>query len=194
MADICAKIALRRRLDPIVTIGKIHIIEVELQNILFGIFLFQFYRNIHFLDLSFPGLFVGKKDRTRQLLGNGTSALGHLTVLDHGDHGTHNAPVINSLVLVKALILGTDDCLLDVDRNVFVFYVVDILFPFEHRQGSTIDIVGNTGLVLAESILGGMGNQADRLRFHGTDLGSIASRIIISHCRYHQQHQYHLKF
>ena len=74
LADILAEIALGSGSDAVEAIHEIDIIDVEVEDLVLGVFLLHFQGNKDLLHLALPGLILGQKDRSRQLLGNRGSA------------------------------------------------------------------------------------------------------------------------
>ena len=86
---LTVKIAMARCLNTIISVHEIDIIQVELHNIVLGIFLFQLHRYEHFLDFSLPVLVCIQINISGELHRDGTATLGNSLVLYDGLCGTH---------------------------------------------------------------------------------------------------------
>ena len=70
-----AEIALRRRLNSIQAVPEIHLVEVELEDLVLGVFRFDPGREDQLLELASNGLVRLEKALAGELLGNGAAAL-----------------------------------------------------------------------------------------------------------------------
>ena len=86
---LTVKIAMARCLNTIISVHEIDIIQVELHNIVLGIFLFQLHRYEHFLDFSLPVLVRIQVNISGELHRDGTATLSNSLVLYDGLCGTH---------------------------------------------------------------------------------------------------------
>ena len=86
---LTVEIAMARCLNTIISIHEIDVIQVELHNIVLGIFLFQLHRYEHFLDFSLPVLVRIQVNISGELHRDGTATLGNSLVLYDGLCGTH---------------------------------------------------------------------------------------------------------
>lgn len=74
---LTVKIAMARCLNTIISVHEIDIIQVELHNIILGIFLFKRHRYEHFLDFSLPVLVRIQINISGELHRDGAATLGN---------------------------------------------------------------------------------------------------------------------
>ena len=105
------EIPLCRSLHSIVSVAKIDIIKIKLQNLVLGIPLLHLSGYEHFLNLTVPGNFLGKKYISCQLLGYGTGSLDNLASLLIHKCCPDYCLVINSLMAVEIMVLHYNKCI-----------------------------------------------------------------------------------
>ena len=128
---IFIKISFRCRFDPVIAIGKVNIVQIKFQNLLFTVLLLQRHGNEHLLNLSAVGGFKIKENVSGQLLGDGTSTHGYLSfVSDQRQNRTGNSFNIDSTMRCKILILHRNDCQLRRVRNIIILQIMYIFCSF----------------------------------------------------------------
>ena len=111
------KIALRRGSDPVIAVHEIDIVEIELKDLVLIIFLLKGPGDKDLLDLSLPGSAVVEEDSPGQLHCDRTSALSDLSAKNKLSGGTNDRLIIDTVMLIIALVLYTDDRLFEKVRD-----------------------------------------------------------------------------
>ena len=113
-----AEIAAGGELDAVGAAAEIDGVEIGLENVGLGERVLDLRGEHHLAQLALIGDVVADQEILHHLLGDGRSALGPARAGEVRDHGADQAALVDALVLVEALVLGGDERLLDMDRNV----------------------------------------------------------------------------
>ena len=118
--DRLAEVELRRRLDAVGAVAEVHLVAVEREDLLLGVALLDLHREQQLLDLALPGLLVGEEQLAGELLGQraGAAGLAHLDQV--GDDGAGQPGEAQPEVLEEAGVLGGEDGLAHLQRDVVV--------------------------------------------------------------------------
>ena len=118
--DRLAEVQLRRRLDAVGAVAEVHLVAVEREDLLLGVALLDLHRQQQLLDLALPGLLVGEEQLAGELLGQraGAAGLAHLDQV--GDDGAGQPGEAQAEVLEEAGVLGGQDGLAHLQRDVVV--------------------------------------------------------------------------
>ena len=128
-----AEISFRRRLNPIIAIGKIDRIQIKFQYLFFIKLFFKFQRDKNFLDLPLIRFLRRQVYPPGELLRNRTGSLGYFAaVFNLHPDSAHNAPGVDSVVLVKFFILRNYKRILHILRYFINRQIVGILLAFKH--------------------------------------------------------------
>ena len=119
------------RLDTVIAVGIVNIVDVIFQNLLLGILLFQLHGNEDLFHLPLPAHRMRQENIPAQLLGDGAATLGDGLLTHQRYHRPENGLHVKALMLVKPLVLDADKRLLHIVRDLLGFQVVDILVPFQ---------------------------------------------------------------
>ena len=112
-----AKIAARRRLDAVQPIAEVHLVEIELQDLVLGVHAFDARGKDELLKLA-PHRFVGRqKALTGQLLRDRAAALRRSTRSQVGDGRRRDTDEIESAVPAKPLIFDRHDRIDEMRRH-----------------------------------------------------------------------------
>ena len=110
---LLAEVSERSGTYSIITPSKINTVEIEFENLRLGVALLDAVRQEHLGNLTLHAgltallaLFLQVVGIARQLLGNGARSLSGLARLEIKISRTHHADVIDTLMLIKALILA----------------------------------------------------------------------------------------
>ena len=112
---------LRGRLDTVRAVAEVDLIEVELEDLLFRIARLDLPRDLRFLELSRHCLLARDllgEDVARELHGERREALREVAMHDVGGEGAEDAGPVDPRVVVEALVLGDDERLLHLLRDV----------------------------------------------------------------------------
>ena len=113
-----AEVITRRQLDPPRAAAEIDRVEIEFQDLGLAQGALQPRRHNDLAHLALIGDVVADQQVLHDLLGDGRTALGSAGAREVRHHGANEAALVDALMLVKALVLGCDERLLDVDRNI----------------------------------------------------------------------------
>src|SRR5262245_19835285 len=99
----------RCRLYAVQTVAEVDLVQVHLQDLILGEFVFEAPREHRFLQFSSQGLVGRQKVLARELLRQRAAALHGTSRAQVGQGSGGDANDIDSVVLVEALILNGDD-------------------------------------------------------------------------------------
>jgi hypothetical protein len=123
-------------------------------------------RDDDFAHLALVGDVVADQQVLHHLLGDGRAALRPARAREIRHHGADEAALVDALVLVEALVLGGDECLLDVERDI------------PERHPDTAVALGEIGETLALGIEHAAGaGQARALE--AAVVGQVGDRAVI---------------
>ena len=118
-----AVIALRRRLDAVGAGAEIDAVEIELEDLVLGVFALEPERQDRLLDLARGGALLGQEEVLGELLGQRRAALGDAARGQVAEDSARDADRIDAEMVVEAPVLDRDEGLgqigrqlLDVDR------------------------------------------------------------------------------
>ena len=139
--DILAEIGACCRLNAISPLSKINLVHIEFKNFIFRVLTLELKREKDFLNLAFQRSILCQIGILRKLLCNGRAALRNRASAYIRPNGTHNPARVNADVLVEAVVLNGDKCILKVFR-----YLIDadrsaVLSSVDVRDLVAIDIV-----------------------------------------------------
>ena len=152
-----------RCLNTIISIGKKDIIDIELQNLIFRIFLFHLCGHENLLDLTGIRLIrirqIVRKDITGKLLCNSTGTSGRILspqfVKEQGHPCTDQCLRIISGMLVKVAILCNHKRILYILRDLVKGKIIGIMISLELCQNLALGIINKACLRGLKSILRG---------------------------------------
>ncbi len=113
-----AEIAVRRSLDPIGAGAEIDAVEVELEDLVLGVFVFEPDRQDGLLDLARHGAFLGQEQVLGELLGQGRAALHAAAADDVAQQRTGDPHGVDAVVDIEAPVLDGHEGLRQVGRKV----------------------------------------------------------------------------
>ena len=120
-AHVLAEVALRCRLDTVGAIAEINLVQVQLENFLLRVFAFDRQRHFRLAQLADDRLGAFEplgEDVPRELHGDGREALRE-PAADHVDgHRAEDADEVDTVMTVKAFVLGEDERILHQRRKV----------------------------------------------------------------------------
>ena len=112
-----SEIALRRLLNSVQTRPEKDPVHIQLQNFFFSKSSVHLPRQCHFNDLSADRFFLHPERVPRQLHGQRARSLNHFAVFGISQTGTHRTNHVNATVLVKTLILASQQRFLKIRRH-----------------------------------------------------------------------------
>ncbi len=117
---VLPEVDLRGSLDAVGPGSEVDLVQVQLEDRVLGEVAFDLHRHPRFLELAGEGLLAAdllREDVARQLHRDGREPLGEAhrqeVVLD----GAHDAPIVDPVVIVEALVLGRDERLAHRQRD-----------------------------------------------------------------------------
>ena len=113
-----AEIALRRRLDAIGAGAEIDPVEVEFENLGFGMLALQPEREFDFLQLALQRALLGQEQVLGELLGQRRAALRNAAMQDVGDGRAHDAERIDAVMRIEPAVLDGDEGLRQIGRQI----------------------------------------------------------------------------
>ncbi len=126
------KIGPRRHFDTPGAAAEIDAVEIELENLALAQLALDPRRHDHLADLALVGKIVAHQQVFRDLLGDGRAALRAAGLGKVAEEGADQAALVDPLVLIEAPILGRDEGLLYVLRNVGKHHPHAALIFLEH--------------------------------------------------------------
>ena len=102
-----AEIIHRSCFDAVSSLPKVNLVQIHGKNFIFSIFIFQFFGDKSFFNLTGYSTFLSKESILCELLGNGTASL-YFAAAKSGEEGTQRTAIINAAMLIKAVILNSD--------------------------------------------------------------------------------------
>ena len=143
------------RLDSVISVGEINVVDIKFQEFLLGIFFFQCHGDKDFLNLPFPFDRMRQVNISGQLLGDRTAALGDAVAGYQPFRGPQDGERIEAVVPVETLVL-------DADKRVFYLFryligsQIDDIFPVISQKGdeAAVRIIDFSGLVRFEVLDG----------------------------------------
>ena len=164
------EICLRSRLNPIISVGEVDVIEIKLQDLLLGVFLLHRDGNKHFLNLSAVGRLKVQEHIPGKLLRDGTSSLSDLTPVPDQRHSrSGNTFYIDTAVGGKVLVLDGDNRQLGRIRDILVLQIVDVFLPFQLFDLISLCIVDQRGLFCLKCVLIAFRHDFHGVPVHGRD-------------------------
>ena len=133
------------RLDPVISISKIYIIEIKLHNIIFTIFLLKLHCNKDFLYFTLPCFSGIKVYIPRKLHRYRASTLTYLSILDYSFGRPDYGFIVYTIMTVKLFILNTNHSRNKVCRYILIFNIFCVFFRCCLRYKRTIRIVEQAG-------------------------------------------------
>ena len=118
VARAMAEIFARRRLDAIGAGAEIDAVQIEFENLVFRILMFEPERQDRLLDLAREGSFLGQEQVLGELLGQGRAALNRAAARQVCRTGAQNAERIDAEMRIEVAILDRDEGLWQVRRQV----------------------------------------------------------------------------
>ena len=118
LVERLAEVRLRGRAETIGALAKVNLVDVELEDLLLVQAVLDLEGEERLVQLAGERLLRGKKEITRHLHGDGARALAPAAIDEIGVGGTQHADVIDPRMLVEALVLGGDDGVLQLRRDV----------------------------------------------------------------------------
>ena len=112
-----AEVAERRRFGTVEAGAEIHLVEIELQDLVLRVLLLDAPGENDFLELARIGLLGAQEALTRQLLSQRAAALRSRAVPEVADGRPGDADEVDALVVVEALILDGHDGLNEMGRD-----------------------------------------------------------------------------
>ena len=112
------EIAARGHVDAPRAAAEINGVEIHLHDLVFAQRRVEPRSHDHFAQLALVADIVADQKVLRDLLRDGRAALWPARLRDVGDEGADQAALVDALVLIEPLVLGGDERLLDVLRNV----------------------------------------------------------------------------
>ena len=109
LARVLGEIVPRRFLDAVAPTAKVHMVEIEVQDLVLGELVLQAPRQDELPHLSCQGAFGGQEHQLDHLLGDGAAALRGSTGDDVSADRPQDTAVVEALVLVEVRILGSED-------------------------------------------------------------------------------------
>ena len=122
-----AEIVQRSRFYSVAARAEVHIIEIHFKYVVFFIQPLHLHCKHGFLKLSGYCFFACKVAQLYKLLSNGACALGKAHLLYVRPQRAHNADEINAAVLIKARILGRNERLLHMVRQLLYALIYPVL-------------------------------------------------------------------
>ena len=141
-----------RRLNSIVAISEIYIIQIKFQDLILRVLLLHAARNENLFDLSLPCPLLRNKHIARKLHRNRTAALRNLPVLHHRFYSAQQRPVVHPVMTIELLILNADNRRLCIRRNVIALKIVGIPAFLERRDHAPVRRIDNARLMSPECI------------------------------------------
>ena len=108
------KVAPRRRFGAVQAIAEIHLVQIDLENFVFGIEMFDPLRNDRFAPFPAQRLVAGQKAHARELLRNGACTLRRAPLAQVGHQRPDQADAVDTVVFVEAHVFDRDDGLLQI--------------------------------------------------------------------------------
>ena len=106
LAGVLLEVISRRFLDPVATVTEVHVVEVEVQNLVFAQLAFEPPREDELADLTRNRPFGSQQHELYDLLRDRAAALRSPTLHDVAAHRSQNAVVVEPLVLVEVCVFG----------------------------------------------------------------------------------------
>ena len=137
--------------NSVIAVCKIHVIQIKFHNFILTVTFFEFPRKKHLLHLVLPRLFRLHINQLGKLHGNRTSTLrASLRFFqfrhDCGFDRTHECLQIHTVMLVKLLVLNTDNRCDKILWNILVFDILRILVSPSFRDQFSVFIKNGAGL------------------------------------------------
>ncbi len=109
---------MRGGVDAIGAGAEIDAIQVELEDLVLGVFVLEPERQQRLLNLPGEGALVGEEEVLRELLGDGAAALDDVAGAEIGEGGARQPPGIDAEMAVEAPVLGGDHRRRQIARHV----------------------------------------------------------------------------
>ena len=175
---LLAEIAAGRELDPPGAAAEINRIEVELEDLRFAQRVLDPRCHDHLADLAVIGEVLADQEVLHDLLGDGRAALRAPGLRKVADEGADQPALVDPSVAIEALVLGREERLLDVFRNVAERDPLPPLVLLEHlREAFALAVEHDAGARQLEALeLVVIGQVGDRLVVVVDDLAEIDGR------------------
>ena len=172
---LLAEIAAGRELDPPGAAAEINRIEVELEDLRFAQRVLDPRCHDHLADLAVIGEVLADQEVLHDLLGDGRAALRASGLRKVADEGADQAALVDPSVAIEALVLGREERLLDVFRNIAERDPLPPLVLLEHlREAFALAVEHDAGARQLEALeLVVIGQVGDRLVVVVDDLAEI---------------------
>jgi hypothetical protein len=113
-----AEVDLRGGRESVRALAEIDLIYVQLEDLVFGETVLDLERQQRLIELARQRLFGSEEKVARNLHRDRARALASAALCEIGVGGAQHAEIIDAGVLVEALILGSEDCVLELRRDV----------------------------------------------------------------------------
>ena len=117
LAGGLGEVAARCGFDAVQAIAEVHLVEIELENLVLRVDVLDMGREDDFLELPAKRLVAREKALSGELLGDRAAAFGAPALLDVAQNRRHDADDVDAAVLVESLILDRDHRLDQVRRH-----------------------------------------------------------------------------
>src|SRR5256885_2344830 len=104
------EISLRSGLDSVETVAEVHLVEIQLEDLILRVRTLDPLGENQFLQLSAERFIRRQKALARELLSDRAAALRRAAMPDVCERGRPDAHEVESVVIVEALVFDRDEC------------------------------------------------------------------------------------
>ena len=107
-----AEVAARGRFRAVEAIAEIHLVQIDLENLVLAVELLDPLRENRFAQFAAKRLVAREKADARELLRDRARAFGRAALADVGEHGADDADAVDAVVVVETRVFDSDDRIL----------------------------------------------------------------------------------